>query len=184
MKRILLILIVLLSTTLIFAQTDYNTQGGGTVPLVHSLDLTWDAGNATVLNGVTAEDYNTGYVEIAGFLTLGLFSANGNSTVGASISSWSTLPGGYTGNKTTTADNSDFYFKVNDLGLTDLTVQNSFGSPVELTSSTVTMLENSTGTGCSNEPFSLDARIELDWETDIPGDYVADIVITVAQLPE
>ena len=183
MKRILFLLIVMLSTTLVIAQTDYTTSGGGNVPLVHSLDLTWDAGNATVLDGVTAADYNTGYVDISGFLTTGVFSANGNGTIGASISSWSTLPTGYAGNKTTTASNSDFYFKVNDLGLTDLTIQNGFGSFVELSSSTVVMLQNSTNTGCTSEYFSLDARIDLSWDYDIPGDYVADLVITVAELP-
>ena len=54
----------------------YGQSSGGTIPFVSSLDITYDAGNASALTTVAFGDYDAGLLDISGFISSAAFDAN------------------------------------------------------------------------------------------------------------
>ena len=177
----------------------------GTVPFVVSFnsdgngedatdDLTETGGDfATVLDDDydrTTDDVTTNYFAIDNILVCNDFDANHLVVVKLLKGGW-TLPASYAGAKTTGAtDTGEFLVKVNVTSAgypsnasEGLVASSTFGTQYTGLAETATevMVGGLAAHGIEDAAFDVDARVLMDWLTDIPGTYTVALTISVEE---
>ncbi len=184
MKKAIYILTFL---SLIFSDTDsdISVSSTGSIPFCAS----WGDQSTSDLNfgNVNISAYDADELIFTDIITIGEFDANYAFNISATKGGWTTLPNNYAGNKQSDGSDSDFLIIVNNItsGFTPdsegLAVANSHDSyQAAVTTGAVIASGGTTAHGVENAAFHVDGKVLLDWDTDIPGNYVVGLTITVS----
>ena len=140
--------------------------------------INWNGTNID-FSTVNVAALDVGYIEIEDLVVISELSSNSAIKITATHGGWTTLPTGYVGNKTSTT--GDVQIKVDNLaagfsaysgttfGYSFTAISNSGSDHIIETSGAVSGL-----TG------DINARILLDWPSDISGEYVLALNFTVS----
>ena len=143
-------------------------------------DLTSINWNGTNIDFTTVNisALDAGYIEIQDLVVISELSSNSQIKITATHGGWGTLPTGYTGDKTSSTgdvqikiDNlaSGFYvYSGSNYGNEYTAISNSGGDHIIETAGAVSGLT-----------ADINARVLLDWSTDITGNYVLSLDFTV-----
>ena len=193
-KNNIIIIVVLLPFTFIFADTDGDLSVEGTGSLPFCASWTSSGGSAPDWSSIDIDDYDADYKEFSAMIVVTDFDANYAFNISASKGNW-TLPSAYdetNGAKKSNGADSDFLIKVSGIGVGTtpessggLAVANSHDSYQAVTKSGTVILNGGSTTsgsahGVETASFTLDGKILLDWGTDIPGAYALTITLTIA----
>ena len=157
---------------------------GGTVPWCAEWTMS-DPDQTSAMDAVQVAQYTANHIDITDVQVCTAFSSNDTCYVKAKIGTWN-LPDGYkaTGaNKNTVDATSDFKILVNNMS-GDLIHEGSFNSYQLLTSTDQPILKSdltSAPYGIEAQNFDIDCEIDMDWVTDIPGDYSITFTLTLVQ---
>ena len=186
---------------LVYADTDSDVTvlSSGSIPFCASWTSTTP--QALGMGSVDIDTYDADHIEFESIIEVSDFDANYAFNVTATKTGWTTLPDGYSntyGAKKSDGSDSDLLIKVDDIntGIVPhdtsppassggLAVANSYNTYQPATTGGAVILSagsTSAGSahGVENAQFNIDAKILLDWDTDIPGLYVVSLTITVA----
>ena len=187
--------LVLLSSPLL---ADVDTHDGvttsGTIPFAASWELTED-NNTTALPGVNIAAYDADFITIADLIAIGDFDCNTKFKITAARGNW-TVPANYdtsAGNKKENINDSDLLLMVDNItagyASDGLAALGSYGSY------TAIVIEGSdiigggavgvdAGHGVENAVCDVNAKILMDWPTDIVGAYSIDVTLTITEVTE
>ena len=136
--------------------------------------------NGTPLDFSTIEisDMDAGYIEIQDLVVISELSSNAPIKITATHGGWGTLPTGYTGNKTNAT--GDVQIKVDNL-LSGFYVYSgtNYGNAYTAISNTGNDHIIETAGAVSGLTGDINARILLDWSSDIVGNYALTLNFTV-----
>jgi hypothetical protein len=173
-KNILLIPIVLV--TLAFSRNKENqvkVDFSG-----YDRDLTsinWN-GVAVDFSTVNKAAFDAGYIEIQDLVVISELSSSSQIKITATHAGWSTLPTGYSGNKTATS--GDVQIFVDNLASLSAYSGSDFSSTyTAITDSGNNIIESSGSV--SGATGDINARILLDWADDTKGSYNLSLQFTV-----
>ena len=168
---------------IVLVQFIYSKNSGHQIKVDFSgedRDLTSINWNSTSIDFSTVNvvAFDAGYIEIQDLVVISELSANSPIKITATHGGWSTLPTGYTGDKTSSTgdvqikvDNlaSGFYvYSGSNFGNDFTTISNNGSDHIIETIGTV-----------SNLTADINARVLLDWSSDIAGNYVLSLNFTV-----
>ena len=188
-----IIIILLLTFSFVWGDSDGNLSVEGTGSLPFCTSWTSSGGTSPDYATIDIDDYDLTYKEFPAMIVVTDFDANYAFNITATKSAW-TLPTAYdvtNGAKKTNGSDSDFLIKVSGIsagttpaGTGGLSAANSHDSyqaasttgPVILTGGSTT---SGSAHGVDTGQFTLDGKVLLDWDSDIPGAYALTITLTV-----
>jgi hypothetical protein len=143
-------------------------------------DLTSINWNGTNINftSVSISDFDLGYLQLNDLVVISELSSNSKIKITATHNGWSTLPSGYTGNKTSTTGDVQIFVDNLTGGLTAYSGSNYGTAYTEITNSGSNHIIES-GNSESGATGDINARILLDWAKDISGNYNLSLEFTV-----
>mgnify|MGYP006095945177 FL=1 len=143
-------------------------------------DLTSINWNGTNIDFTTVDisALDAGYIEIQNLVVISELSSNSQIKITATHGGWSTLPTGYTGNKTSTT--GDVQIKIDNLASGFYVYSGSnYGNVYTAISNSGSDHIIETAGAVSGLTGDINARVLLDWSTDIAGSYVLSLDFTV-----
>lgn len=142
------------------------------VPFLSELSITGDVSGLLTLtqDGSGEGEYDTGYVESAADATVLTINTNDSWDLSAKLNGEWTDPGSYDKNE------DDLLIRITNKPVG--TIQN--GADAYTTLSTTDLGILSHGTAVTGNEVEMQARVMLDWEKDVPGDYAITVVYTLA----
>ena len=137
--------------------------------------INWN-GVAVDFSGVNKAAFDVGYIEIQNLVVISELSTDSQIKITATHGGWSTLPTGYSGNKTAT--NGDVQIYIDNLASLSAYSGSNFSSAyTSITNSGDNIIE--TSGSVSGATGDINARILLDWADDTKGDYSLSLQFTV-----
>ena len=143
-------------------------------------DLTSINWNGTNIDFTTVNisALDAGYIEIQDLVVISELSSNSQIKITATHGGWSTLPTGYTGDKTSST--GDVQIKVDNLASGFYVYSGSnYGNAYTAISNSGSDHIMQTAGAVSGLTGDINARVLLDWSTDITGSYVLSLDFTV-----
>ena len=143
-------------------------------------DLTSINWNGTNIDFTTVNiaALDAGYIEIQNLVVISELSSNSQIKITATHGGWSTLPTGYTGDKTSST--GDVQIKVDNLASGFYVYSGSnYGNEYTVISNSGSDHIMQTAGAVSGLTADINARVLLDWSTDITGNYVLSLDFTV-----
>jgi len=188
--KTMIIFIIFSTMGLLVAQDiDSGATGTGTglVQFCASWESTPTAADFTTMDIAT---YDADFLEFASVLAITDFDANYAFNITATNNGWSGLPTNYGGDKTPAGSDNDLLIAVKDINadagysLTPsegLIAANGYGDYTAITNSGAVIASGGTTShGVESATFNLDAKVLMDWITDIKGTYTVGLTLTIA----
>jgi len=138
--------------------------------------INWN-GNNIDFSSINVSAMDAGYIEIEDIVVISELSSNAAIKITATHGGWDALPTGYTGNKTISTGDVNIYVDNLTNGLSSYSGSTFSADYTEITNSGNHILE--TAGSVSGSTGDINARILLDWSTDIKGSYSLSLDFTV-----
>ena len=169
--------------------TDITPSATGAVTFCASwtnqLDAVSTVGATNTLADVNIDAYDANFLIFTDLLVVSVFDANYAFNISATNTGWSARPANYAGNKSTAGTDSDLLIKVVDITAgtgAALVAAGDYGTDYTAITNSSAVIANggSNASGVEGAAFNIDAKILMDWVTDIKGTYTVGFTLTVA----
>ena len=138
--------------------------------------INWNGTNVD-FSSINVSAMDAGYIEIEDIVVISELSSNSAIKITATHGGWDALPTGYAGNKSSSTGDVRIYVDNLSIGLSSYS-GSTFGTDyTEVTNSGSHILQ--TAGSVSGSTGDINARILLDWSTDIKGSYSLSLDFTV-----
>jgi len=139
--------------------------------------INWNGTNID-FTAVNISALDAGYIEIQDLVVISELSSNSQIKITATHGGWGTLPTGYTGDKTSST--GDVQIKIDNLASGFYVYSGSnYGNEYTAISNSGSDHIIETAGAVSGLTADINARVLLDWSTDITGNYVLSLDFTV-----
>ncbi len=138
--------------------------------------INWNGTNIN-FSSVSVSSMDAGYLEIEDIVVINELSSNSSIKITATHGGWSSLPQGYNGNKSNSTGDVRIFVDNLASGLSSYSGSTFGANYTEITNSGNHILQ--TSGSVSGATGDINARILLDWSTDIKGSYNLSLDFTV-----
>lgn len=138
--------------------------------------INWNGTNID-FGSINISSMDAGYIELEDIVVISELSSNSAIKITATHGGWSSLPTGYTGNKSSNTGDVKIFVDNLASGLTPYSGSTFGADYTEITNSGNHILQ--TAGAVSGVTGDINARILLDWTTDIKGSYNLSLDFTV-----